>query len=582
MNLKRKTNSVSSKTFFSLASLIIIIPLTVLVIFFNFYTVNILKHQVSSASKNALHLYYQKLNSDLSQLELLFSHEWVQNYEYQKLQYVLDPIEAHTDTLQILNDSKETLSLYSCVGAVYIFSRPNGICRGAYNSPYSFDQKEAMQKYVSSIAYRTVSASWYTDSINGKNFLIRVLGLENAFTVCMIDFDLIEAPAPEKNNPSFEPGSLIYLSDKGVPLNHQDFLAESEITLSPSDDSVIKHGSNGNYFAVRESLLDDTLFIYYLTPYQGSSGFIDNTQIFACVFSVLALLLIPLAYYIAVKFYFIPLSTAISTMKKIRSGNLDLKLPDFHIISEFSEFNQTFNSMMDEIKLLKIHTYEHMLAQQKAELQYLQMQLKPHFYLNCLKTLYGMIQKSKTEKAQQMILHVSDYIRYTFRDNNNLVSLETELNHVKNYYELLQFSTATPAELNIDVPPGLYGEEIPLLCIQTFVENAFKYGIALDHSLSVQISIHKLLTPEGNYLNISIQDNGPGFSSEFLNLLNKTPEVLMNAGTHIGICNLRQRLQILYGDKAGLICINNHLGALAEIILPAAPAPAENSSFPEV
>lgn len=568
MNQKNRTFSVSSKSFFSLASLIIIIPLTLLVIFFNFYTVNILKEELASASKNALHLYYQKLSSDLQQLELLLSHEWVQNWDYQRLQYPLDPIDAHTDSLQILNDNKETLSIYSCVGAIYIYSRPNNICRGAYNTPYSYDQKEAMQNYVASISYDEVSASWYTENINGKNFLIRVLGLTDAFSVCMIDFDLIAAPVPEKNNPSFEPGYLVYLSDQGIPLNHQNFLSEANISLSLTDDAVVKQGTNGNFFVVNEPLLDRNIFIFYLTPYHGSSYLMDNTQIFAFVFSILALLLIPFAYYIAVKFYFLPLSNAIRTMKDIRSGNLDLKLPDFHIIKEFSDFNKTFNSMMDEIKLLKIHTYEHLLDKQKSELQYLQLQLKPHFYLNCLKTLYGMIQKNKTEKAQHMILHVSDYIRYTFRDNNNLVSLETELNHVKNYYELLQFSTATPAELQIDTLAEWNEIEIPLLCIQTFVENSFKYGIALDHNLSIQISIHPLFTDEGNYLNISIQDNGPGFSEDFLQLLNESPDVLMNSGNHVGICNLRQRLQLLYGDKAGVICMNNPLGALAEIILP--------------
>ena len=390
--------SVSSKNFFSLASLIIIIPLTLLIIFFNFYTVNILKKELTSASRNSLHLYYQKLTSELEQLELLLSHEWVQNYEYQRLRYTLDPVDAHTDTLQIWNDNKETLSLYPCVGALYIYSRPNGICRGAYGYPYSYDQKEAMQKYVSSVSYEEVSASWYTDTINGKNFLIRVLGLENAFSVCMIDFDLIEAPVPEKDNPAFEPGYLIYLSDKGVSLNHQQFLSSAGVALSLKDDSVVKKGTDGNYFVVKEALPDGNIFMYYLSPYHGSSYFMDNTQLFAIISSILALLLIPLAYYIAAKFYFIPLSAAIHTMQEIRAGNLDLKLPAHHIIREFSVFNQTFNRMMDEIKVLKIHTYEHLLDKQKAQLQYLQLQLKPHFYLNCLKTLYGMIQKKQNRK----------------------------------------------------------------------------------------------------------------------------------------------------------------------------------------
>lgn len=85
---------------------------------------------------------------------------------------------------------------------------------GAYNSSYSYDMKESMQKYVKNINYDDVSASWYTDNIAGKNFLIRVLGLDNAFSVCIIDFDLIVSPSQSEIS-SFEPGFLIYFPITG-------------------------------------------------------------------------------------------------------------------------------------------------------------------------------------------------------------------------------------------------------------------------------------------------------------------------------------------------------------------------------
>lgn len=93
----------------------------------------------------------------------------------------------------------------------------------------------------------------------------------------------------------------------------------------------------------------------------------------------------------------------------------------------------------------------------------MQIQLKPHFYLNCLKTLYGMIQGFKNEKAQQMILRISEYIRYTFRDNSTLVPLDVELNRVKNYYDILQSSTAKPARLTISAPDELKSSCSPAL-----------------------------------------------------------------------------------------------------------------------
>ncbi len=564
---KEKSIFISSKLFFSLASLIIIIPLIFLIIFFDFYTIHVLNREVGSANKNTLFLYYQKLDSDLEQIELLLAQSWAQNWKFQRLQYHLEPLEAHTDTLDILNQNKETLSLYKSIGALYIYSSPNGICRGAYNTSYSYDMKESMQKYIQSINYTNVSGAWYTDTIAGKNFLIRVLGLNDAFSVCMIDFDRIVSPS-QSGNFSFEPGYLIYYSEFGVPLNNENFLKETGLSLQPDDDSVIKKGNSGNYFVVSQPMKYGNLSMLYITPYRGSIYHMDTAQQIALFSSILALLIIPVIYYIAARFYFTPLGTAIDTMKKIRSGNLDLKLSQNVFIREFKDFNWTFNSMMDEIKVLKIHTYEHLLDKQKAELQYMQLQLKPHFYLNCLKTLYGMIQRLKNEKAQQMILRISDYIRYTFRDNSTLISLDMELNQVKNYYDILQSSTAKTAKLIISIPDELKKTLVPLLCIQTFVENSFKYAIVPEQELMIQISIHVLTTEDGHYLNINIQDNGPGFSEEFLKLFNCPADRTHTSDQHIGIYNLRQRLELLYGNQAGLICMNNPMGALAEILLP--------------
>ena len=314
----------------------------------------------------------------------------------------------------------------------------------------------------------------------------------------------------------------------------------------------------------------------YLSPYQGSQFYLNATQMFAIIASVLALLLIPFMCFLAIKIYFSPLRDAIATMENIRNGKLNSKLQETQFIREFSVFNSTFNRMMDEIHNLKIRTYENKLIIQKSQLQYFQIQLKPHFYLNCLKTLYGMIQQNKGNDAQQMILYVSQYIRYTFRDNSSLVPLQTELNQVQNYYKLQKLNTRDSSELTISADPAVSKFPVPMLCIQTFVENSFKHGRISSQPLNVHISVQLTETEEGNYLNISIQDNGTGFPDEFLqSFLQHTEDAV--TGQHIGIHNLRQRLTLLYGDQAGLICMNNSSGALTEIILPIQEEPNTSS-----
>lgn len=150
--------------------------------------------------------------------------------------------------------------------------------------------------------------------------------------------------------------------------------------------------------------------------------------------------------------------------------------------------------------------------------------------------------------------------------------LQTELNQVQNYYKLQKLNTRDSSELTISADPSVSEFPVPMLCIQTFVENSFKHGRIPGQPLNVHIAVRLTETEEGNYLNISIQDNGTGFPDEFLQSFLQNEEDT-TAGQHIGIHNLRQRLTLLYKDKAGLICMNGSSGAMTEIILPVQEEP---------
>ena len=121
---------------------------------------------------------------------------------------------------------------------------------------------------------------------------------------------------------------------------------------------------------------------------------------------------------------------------------------------------------------------------------------------------------------------------YTFRDNSSLVPLQTELNQVQNYYKLQKLNTRDSSELTISADPAVSKFPVPMLCIQTFVENSFKHGRISSQPLNVHISVQLTETEEGNYLNISIQDNGTGFPDEFSAVLSATYRRCSNRTAH--------------------------------------------------
>ena len=125
--LSRKNFYISSKIFFTLISLIMLIPLTFLTIFFDFYSLRLLNREIASANRNALFLYQEQLEADLSQIETSMAQDWATNWNYQKLKYKLDPLDVHLNTLSIVNKAREQLALTECLGAVYIYSAPLSI-----------------------------------------------------------------------------------------------------------------------------------------------------------------------------------------------------------------------------------------------------------------------------------------------------------------------------------------------------------------------------------------------------------------------------------------------------------------------
>ena len=90
-----------------------------------------------------------------------------------------------------------------------------------------------------------------------------------------------------------------------------------------------------------------------------------------------------------------PINTLMETMQKVGNGNLSLRVNDNYDLLELQRFGQTFNEMLTKINDLKLEAYEKKLDLKQAQLQYLQLQIRPHFYLNCLKSLYGMAEKKQ-------------------------------------------------------------------------------------------------------------------------------------------------------------------------------------------
>lgn len=277
-----------------------------------------------------------------------------------------------------------------------------------------------------------------------------------------------------------------------------------------------------------------------------------------------------------------PVLQIITAMEAVEQGDFDssLPIPDTH--DEFARLTETFNYMISQIHDLKLQIYEEKLNRVYAELQYLTLQIKPHFFLNCLNLIYSLGLSGRSELIVDFSSTLMKYFRYLFKSSDSMVVLSEELTHVKNYLHIQQIRFQNDLHQQFRIDPDAKKMKIPVLTLHTFVENIFKHGCSESSPMEISITAMPVQKEEQTYLSLTIEDNGPGFSSEALELLSKEEAPSRKAGEkHIGIRNVKQRLSYIYGNHYVLKFENRPEGGAKIILLLPQMHPASAPAFSE-
>lgn len=173
----------------------------------------------------------------------------------------------------------------------------------------------------------------------------------------------------------------------------------------------------------------------------------------------------------------------------------------------------------------------------KSEVSYLRAQIKPHFLFNTLNSIYALTLE-KSDSAPEAVLKLSSMMRYVVTESSReSVSLDKEIEYIKNYISLQQLRMDGSLPLSFIITGSPIGKSISPLVLIPFIENAFKYGINAEEDSAIAI-------------NIDISDNG-------IDLIIKNNKVNIqiteDEKTANGIENTRQRLAYLYPNKHKLL-----------------------------
>ena len=235
-------------------------------------------------------------------------------------------------------------------------------------------------------------------------------------------------------------------------------------------------------------------------------------------------------------------------------------------ILEIDKANDKLNKVIFDMQELKIREYHSQLELKKIELNYLKNQIRPHFYLNMLSMIHSMLQTKNYKEIEELTILTSNYLRHLFMANQDFSELKDEVQHIKDYLEIQRIRYGNSIYFSLNYNDDLQNTLIPSLLLQTFIENTIKHVFSFQDLFTILLSIKKVKTENSDYIQICIEDNGPGFSEEILSKLNQKQSLITEDGHHIGITNTIERLNLLYPNDYTITFENNEEGG-AKILL---------------
>jgi len=193
----------------------------------------------------------------------------------------------------------------------------------------------------------------------------------------------------------------------------------------------------------------------------------------------------------------------------------------------------TISHLLDERKRLEILTKEHQMQQ---ELKYLRAQINPHFLFNALNCIYSL-SVTKDEKAPESVLKLSDMLRYVIDDcRTDSVPIWKEISYINNFIDFQKIRMEKEPNITFDCKIENESYSIPPMIFQPVVENCFKHSRIIDNpNAFIQLSLRQ----EGD--TITFETVNSKFSNEFNHQDNER--------TGIGIINVKQRLELLFGER---------------------------------
>jgi two-component system, LytTR family, sensor kinase len=206
---------------------------------------------------------------------------------------------------------------------------------------------------------------------------------------------------------------------------------------------------------------------------------------------------------------------------------------------------------------LKLEEQKRLLLE--ARLDALQRQINPHFLFNTLNSIASLV-RLKPELAREMTVKLANILRALLKEHDSFVPLRQELSFTDDYLdiEVVRFG-AEKLKVEKEIDPRTLDILVPSILLQPLIENSIKHGLE-PRINGGTVTLRSRM--QGNRAVIEVADDGVGVGARPASELPRT-------GAGIGIRNVRERLEVLYGNQARFTVVSNPgRGTLVSIEIP--------------
>ena len=248
----------------------------------------------------------------------------------------------------------------------------------------------------------------------------------------------------------------------------------------------------------------------------------------------------------------LPLENTVNALEKFSRGDFAVRLKE-NRCDEIGKLNRIFNKAIKEINELMQKVTQSDILNKEMEFKTLQSQMNPHFLYNTLDTINWLAFKEKQTEICNLVAAISSLIRASISNKKSIITIEQELDYVKNYIYIQHIRYKDRFDIIYDIDESLLKQAVPKLIIQPIVENAIIHGIENSKNKNL---LYISVKCENECIIIIVKDTGIGMTDEKVSELLKEPLNTegdeQKAHTNLGLYAVHKRIQLMYGDLYGL------------------------------